>query len=132
MITHDQLLDVAKDARAKAYAPYSEFTVGAVVETEKGTFKGANIEVSGRNTSVHAEMMAMFNAVMAGAETFRRIAIACDSEAGPCGLCLHTINEFTDDMTIVVERDGKPYSFLLSEEYNHAYKPQGADHHDHH
>lgn len=126
------LIERARQVREKAYAPYSEYKVGAAIETDEGTFMGANIEVSGRNTSIHAESMALFLAVMSGAEEFNRLAISHRGDSGPCGLCLHTLSEFTDDLEILIDTDEGYESFNLADEFENAYRPSGAVHHDHH
>lgn len=104
------LLDSADEARERAFAPYSEYKVGASLLTNEGIFTGCNIEVSGRSTSVHAEMLAFFKAVEQGATEFDIMAVSVetgDNEVvGPCGLCQHTMAQFTDNLTIV-EHDGE-------------------------
>jgi cytidine deaminase len=98
-----QLIDKARKARDSAYCPYSEYPVGAALLTDKGIFTGVNVEVSGRSTSVHAEMMVAFKAVEAGAKEFVCLAVSPKGQTGeaPCGLCQHTLSEFTDDLRIV-------------------------------
>lgn len=126
------LINMAREARENAYAPYSEYKVGAFIYTNKGAFKGVNIEVSGRNTSVHAETMALFLAVMNGATEFGTLAISHDGDSAPCGLCLHTIGEFVDDIEILVDEGDSIATYDLDEAYANAYRPRGAAHHDHH
>ena len=123
---------LAQKARKRAYAPYSDYKVGACIETNAGLATGANIEISGRSTSVHAEMLALFNAVMDGATDFYRIAVCHDGDSGPCMLCLHTLSEFTEDIDIIIEVDGELEKFSLEQEYNRAYRPNEAEHHEHH
>lgn len=122
----------AREAREAAYAPYSEYEVGAAIFTEEGVFQGANIEVSGRSTSVHAEMMAIYAAVMDGAEKFEKLAISHDGDEAPCALCMHTLSEFVHDLDILVETDDGIEHYTLDGEYNNAYRPMTANHHDHH
>jgi cytidine deaminase len=123
----EELLDYAREYREKAFAPYSEYRVGAALLTEKGIYRGANVEVSGRSTSVHAEMMAAFNAVLDGVQEFRLLAIAPDGETGvaPCGLCQHTLAQFTDDLPILEDNgEGeKPTEYSLDDLIGPAYSP---------
>jgi len=125
-MTELDLIEKARDAREKAFAPYSEYPVGAAVETEKGVFQGANIEVSGRSTSVHAEMLAIFKAVYEGAEEFYRMAVSPKNQSGEaiCGLCQHTVAQFTDELEIIEDcGDDKPEKYNLSELIGPAYSP---------
>jgi len=123
----------ARKAREDAYAPYSEYKVGAVIDTNRGTYRGANVEVSGRNTSVHAETMAVFLAVMNGATEFHTLAISHKGDTAPCALCMHTLSEVMHDIEILVD-EGDDYStYSLADEYGeNTYRPMGADHHEHH
>lgn len=131
--SHKELLiSEAGKAREMAYAPYSEYAVGAVIVTDNGTYRGSNVEVSGRSTSVHAEMMAMFKAVTSGATEFHTLAISHKGEEAPCALCMHTLSEFVDDIDILVDTEEGYKTYSLKDEYNNAYRPMGAEHHDHH
>lgn len=96
-------LQSARNLRDCAYAPYSDYQVGAILVTEQGAYSGVNVEVSGRSTSIHAEMMAAFNAVMDGARDFKFIAISHDGDDAPCGLCQHTLSQFCEDLDIYVD-----------------------------
>jgi cytidine deaminase len=98
------LLDEAREARKRAHCPYSNHAVGAVVLTDNGqTHRGCNIEVRGRLTSVHAEMLAAFVAVCDNDNEFD--TIACTEMA--CGPCVHTLAEFADRDTRFVTPDGE-------------------------
>lgn len=134
MIEKEMFIRMARDARENAYAPYSEYKVGALLHTDRGTFRGANIEVSGRNTSVHAETMALFKAVMNGATEFNTLAISHEGDTAPCALCMHTLSEFMHDIDIVVDEGGDEYNtYSLADQYgDDTYRPQTAEHHDHH
>lgn len=125
----ESLVQMAESAREDAYAPYSDYQVGsALLCNNGGIIKGYNVEVSGRSTSVHAEMMALFKAVSAPdtIRPYRAMAISHEGNQGPCGLCLHTMSEFVDDMKILVEDDDEIRSFNLSGEYKNAYRPENS------
>ena len=115
-----ELVNAARQTKANAFAPYSEFQVGASLITEQGVYTGANIEISGRSTSVHAEMLAAYKAVHDGAEEFQVMAISAgedpSGEIAPCGLCQHTLSQFTEELRIL-EDAGKedPVEYWLSD-----------------
>jgi cytidine deaminase len=123
----DVVVEHARKYREKAFAPYSEYRVGAALLTEKGIYRGSNVEVSGRSTSVHAEMMAAFNAVIDGVQEFRLLAISQDgeNEARPCGLCQHTLAQFTDELPILEDRgkEEEPAEYSLADLIGPAYSP---------
>jgi cytidine deaminase len=101
----DRLIAEAKRAREKAYAPYSNFKVGAAVLTSNGKiFSGCNIENSSYGLSICAERSAIFNAVSSGYRKFTKIAVVTDSEppASPCGACRQVIFEFGDDIEVIM------------------------------
>lgn len=113
------LVSLARSAREKAFAPHSEFPVGAALLTEKSIYLGGNVEVSGRSTSVHAEMLAAYKAVFDGAQEFQAMAVSTprqSADTGPCGLCQHTLSQFTDELRIIEDGgDGEHGIFYLSE-----------------
>lgn len=101
----DKLIAEAKKAREKAYAPYSNFKVGAAVLTSNGKiFSGCNIENSSYGLSICAERVAIFNAVSSGYKEFTKIAVVTDSKpsASPCGACRQVIFEFGDDIEVIM------------------------------
>ncbi len=92
-----QLMDLAKEGREKAYVPYSKFKVGAALLTEDGkVFQGCNIENSGYSMANCAERTAIFKAVSEGERNFKAIAVVADTEGpcAPCGACRQVMSEF--------------------------------------
>lgn len=122
-----ELLEHAREAREHAFAPYSEYPVGAAIYTDNGVYTGANIEISGRSTSIHAEMLAVFNAVYDGATEYYTLAVSPDGETGVaiCGLCQHTIAQFTDDLRIIEDTGPTtpPEEYSLDTLIGPAYSP---------
>lgn len=91
------LIEAAREAKARAYAPYSEYRVGAALRTDDGqVYTGENIEVVNYSNTIHAEEVALMKAVDAGERAFEAIAISTGSLSGdpPCGMCLQTLTEF--------------------------------------
>lgn len=99
----DRLLAAAGEARARAYAPYSNFRVGAAVETADGTIvTGCNVENASYGLTVCAERVALARAVAEGHRTIRAIAVTGGDgvAAAPCGACRQFIVEFDPRMPV--------------------------------
>lgn len=99
----EQLFQKALEAREKAYAPYSNYLVGAALLCEDGSlFVGCNVENASFGLTVCAERNAIFSAVVAGKRDFKALAIVVGGEevARPCGACLQVICEFNPEMTL--------------------------------
>ena len=106
-----ELINYAKKAMNNAYAPYSNFCVGAALLTDDGTvYTGCNIENSSFGPTICAERTAAVKAVSEGHRRFTKIAIV--SKAGgytyPCGICRQFLSEFSDEnMEFIFEgKDG--------------------------
>ncbi len=126
-MTNSYLLEKAKEALGNAYAPYSDFEVGAAVLTSTGeVFTGCNIENASYGASICAERTAIAKAVSEGYTNLVKIAIVCSSGeyAMPCGICRQVMLEFMADGLVIVEdknegiREHKvsdliPYGFTL-------------------
>lgn len=101
----EQLAAAARRARGRAYAPYSNFSVGAAVMCADGrVFEGCNIENASYSLTVCAERAAMFAAVSAGCRQIDAIAIAGPGEEPlpPCGACRQVMLELAPDAEIIM------------------------------
>ena len=99
------LIDIAVQARERAFAPFSDFRVGAAVETEDGEiFTGCNVESASYGLTVCAERVAIWKAISEGARCFGRLVIVADTErlTPPCGTCPGIIWEHCRNTTIVL------------------------------
>jgi len=95
-----ELVDAARGATEHAHVPYSEYRVGAALETADGTvFTGCNIENANYSNSLHAEEVAIAGAVKKGHQEFVAIAVTSGARDGvtPCGMCRQTLAEFCDE-----------------------------------
>ncbi len=109
MVSHDELVALARKAQQSAYAPYSAFPVGAALLASDGrVFTGVNVENASYGLSVCAERNAVACAVANGARDFDAIAIVTDSDKPtmPCGVCRQVLWEFAHDLVVVVESGG--------------------------
>jgi cytidine deaminase len=101
------LIDLANEARRRAYAPYSNYPVGAALRTTTGRiFTGVNIENAAYPTGICAERVAVFKAVSEGEHDFEVIAVVTDDGGSPCGSCRQVLAEFGLD-TLVLIANGK-------------------------
>lgn len=114
------LIQEAIDARENAYAPYSNFKVGAVVIDENGThFKGANVENASYGLSNCGERSAIFAAVSQGMKKIKAICVVADTTGpvSPCGACRQVIKEFSDNDTVIILGNlKKDYKIMNMEE----------------
>jgi cytidine deaminase len=101
----NDLLEAALAARHHAHAPFSNFKVGAALETESGrVYTGCNIENATYGLTICAERVAVFKAISDGARKFSRIAIAADTDVltPPCGACRQILWEFCGDAELIL------------------------------
>lgn len=105
-LTHElqaRLIQLAIEARERAYAPYSNYGVGAALLTHSGKFfTGANIENAAYPTSMCAERVAIFKAVSEGEHEFVALAVVTVNGGTPCGACRQVMAEFGLDLTVFI------------------------------
>jgi cytidine deaminase len=103
------LLTLARQARRLAYAPYSEFLVGAAILAADGTvFTGCNVENASYPLSICAERVALGTAVAAGHRRFSAVAVVGTGPepTAPCGMCRQAIAEFAPAIPVYCAGDG--------------------------
>lgn len=105
-----ELAQLAESMRARAYAPYSNYRVGAVLIARKDAdgqnevFVGANVENASYGLCACAERNAVAAAVLAGMKEFVALAVATEGPrpAAPCGMCRQVLAEFARDLPIAL------------------------------
>jgi len=128
----EKLLEMARESREGAYAPYSDFKVGAAVLLENGQIvKGCNIENASFGLTICAERVAVFSAVCAKAG--KPLAVAVAGEDGtpciPCGACLQVLSEFSEETLVVLDGAGTPSIFRLADLLPLRFGLEGQDDH---
>lgn len=115
----EELIESAKKVREMAYAPFSNFKVGAAVRTKNGKiYTGCNVESASYGLTVCAERIAIWKAVSEGEREFVRVSVVADTEelTPPCGVCRQIIWEFCGDIPVTFSNlKGKTETVQMSE-----------------
>ena len=124
---YSRLIEQAINAQKNAYAPYSNFKVGAAVLCKNGkVFTGCNVENSSYPVSSCAERTTICKAVSEGEKDFVAIAIVggdLSEYCFPCGMCRQLIVEFNADMDVIVAKSTSDYQvYKASELLTHHFK----------
>ena len=101
----DRLINLARDARQRAIAPYSNFLVGAALELPNGqVITGCNVENATYGLTMCAERVALYKALSEGHREFVAIAVVADTDAPtpPCGSCRQLLWEFCGDVPVTL------------------------------
>lgn len=119
-MNNEDLIQKAHEAKEFAYAPYSNFKVGAALLTDDGKiFTGCNVENGSYGATNCAERTAIFKAVSEGYKNFEKIAIV--SSGGeftmPCGMCLQVMSEFMLDADIILSNDSSEIKILKVKDF---------------
>jgi len=130
-------LELARDAALgvmeNAYAPYSQFRVGAALVGVNGAiFTGCNVENSAYPAGICAERSALASAVAGGVKQFSMLVIAteADDPTPPCGMCRQALVEFAPRLTIVsCTKHGGEAQWDLSTLLPHPFTPAALTHH---
>jgi len=104
-ITYQELIAEAKQAFENAYAPYSEYRVGAAVLWDSGRItSGSNVENASYGLTICAERNAITAGTGVGERIIEAIAIAVPAQnmPSPCGACRQVIREFAQDCTVIL------------------------------
>lgn len=112
MITNEQRQSLTQQAilvRQRAYAPYSQYRVGAALLTRSGKiYLGVNVENAAYPTCMCAERVAVYKAVSEGELRFAAIVVATANGGSPCGSCRQVLAEFgLDTIVLVVDAAGQ-------------------------
>jgi cytidine deaminase len=103
----EQLTRCAAEARSHAYAPYSDYAVGAALLAESGAiFGGANVENAAYPTGLCAERVALFAAVAAGERRFSALVVITRDGGSPCGSCRQALAEFGLETEVAILDEG--------------------------
>ena len=101
------IIDLANEARRRAYVPYSNYPVGSALRTKSGRlYTGVNIENAAYPQTMCAERVAIFKAVSEGETEFEVISVVTNNGGSPCGGCRQVMAEFGLD-TVVLLANGK-------------------------
>ncbi|MDO8752647.1 MAG: cytidine deaminase [Anaerolineales bacterium] len=121
------LINLANEARRRAYAPYSNYPVGAALRTKSGRlYTGVNVENAAYPQTMCAERVAIFKAVSEGETEFEVIAVVTNNGGSPCGGCRQVLAEFgLDTVVLIADGDGKLQKELtVSELLPEAFAPE--------
>ena len=129
----DSARDAALGAMERAYAPYSQFRVGAaLVSADGAVFTGCNVENSAYPAGICAERSALAAAVAGGAREFSLLVIAseADDPTPPCGMCRQALVEFAPRLAIVsYTKHGTEAEWSLAALLPHPFTPAALTHH---
>jgi cytidine deaminase len=120
-----ELIEAARQARERAYAPYSEYRVGAAVLDEQGRLHtGCNVENVSYPVTLCAERVAIGKMVSEGGRRIEALAVATKDGGTPCGMCLQVISEFAgaDMPVVVVAEDGSEQGFRFADLMPHGFR----------
>lgn len=99
----EMMLERAREARERAYAPYSHYRVGAALLGRSGRiYTGCNVENAVYPLCTCAERTAVVKAVSEGEREFIALAVVTENGGTPCGACRQTLREFAEDLIILI------------------------------
>ncbi len=129
MEKYERLAEIAKQARQRAYVPYSSFMVGAALLCADGSvYEGCNIENASFTPTCCAERVAIFGAVSEGKRDFEAIAVVGGKQGEkcapcyPCGVCRQVLSEFCDEsFKVIIASDEGITELTLGELLPHSF-----------
>lgn len=123
----EDLIADAKVVAESAYAPYSNFRVGAVAVAADGSrHRGANVENAAYGSTVCAEASAIAAAATAGVRDIETVAVACldGDDCYPCGNCRQMMREFRVQTVVVEDEAGNPRVHRFDDLLPHSFGPE--------
>ena len=128
-MSESSYIAATKEAMNKAYVPYSNYQVGALIVTKNGnTYSGCNVENASYPLGNCAEAAAIASMVLAGEKYIRMIYVMTKNDEGgiPCGGCRQRIREFSDENTqiLMCSPDGVQQRINLSELLPNSFGPE--------
>lgn len=121
-----KLLNAAVAACGNAYAPYSNFPVGAAALSSSGhIFTGNNVENASYGLSICAERVAISTMVSSGEANLKAIAVHCtNAQSAPCGACRQFILEFGAETIVIFKKEGATLQIPISELLPYAFSKE--------
>lgn len=133
MITAEQrqqLIQTATTIKQQAYAPYSNYLVGAAILADDGQiYSGVNVENASYGLTVCAERTAVFKMVTAGSRRLLAVAVSTANGGSPCGACRQVLVEFGDDVPVYLcDGSGRVTDTTLHTLLPHHFGPEHLTH----
>ena len=123
-MVNDQLINTALKMRSRSRAPYSNYSVGAAIETENGNIiGGCNVEISSYGLTCCAERVVLFRAISEGYDSFKALSVATENGGMPCGACRQVIWELCGNIPVLICDENE----LVSETTSAALLPKPFD-----
>ena len=128
-MNEENYIAATKEAMSKAYVPYSNYPVGALIVTDNGnTYTGCNVENASFPLGNCAEASAIASMVIGGEKKIKTIYVMTKNDEGgiPCGGCRQRIREFSDENTQIMmcSPDGVQQRINLSELLPNSFGPE--------
>jgi cytidine deaminase len=127
----DKLRGAAEEAMRRAYAPYSNFRVGAALLGDDGSVtSGCNVENASFPAGICAERAAVAQAVSRGVQRFSALVVVTEAAepTPPCGMCRQVLVEFAPGLPVVsIARAGAEARWSLAELLPHPFNPHSLD-----
>ena len=114
---NQKLIQIALKMRNRSHAPYSNYHVGAAVETESGEIiGGCNVESSSYGLTCCAERTALFRAIAEGHTSFKSMAVVTENGGSPCGACRQVIWDLCKEILVhICDKNGLVKTLSSSE-----------------
>lgn len=127
-----RLMTAAHEARRRAYAPYSHYSVGAALLGANGdVYLGCNIENAAYSPTICAERVAVYKAVSEGITKFSTMVVVTENGGACCGPCRQVMYEFAPDLLVIcMDANGRiSFEGSLRDLLPHGFGPEYLEHH---